>query len=209
MSEDSPNPFLKLFVSSEPQNSSIPPENPNTNNAFSTSSEIAEVTQDSEFVKEINRIAEDVFGISFKKDNKSLSSGRVGSLIYIDEIASALSREDLDSLKLAVFERICLTNPSEYVIGGCASKRTDRLDQHVQTYCVLYLYECYRRLQNLSKSRFKGVSNDVLTKVTSYVVEYFSTALRQPSLFDERQNLYRQVLLCLPECTYYNVVNSL
>lgn len=192
MSEAGSNPFLKLFSTSQIECSPSETENkpPEEN-----SSVLKEDSESTRLSKGINRVAEDIFGISLQKDNESLNSGRVGQLVYIEEIAPAIENQDLDSLKLAVFERIVLSDPSEHLIKSKVSKnKNERLETHViQPDCMLYLYECFRRLRNLSTRNDSILPPDNLDNIIAYVVEYVSTALRQPSLF-ESQNIHKQVV---------------
>ncbi|XP_014284725.1 ubiquitin conjugation factor E4 A [Halyomorpha halys] len=182
MSEDNGNnPFYQLFGNTDGENSTKsdkPPE-----------SGVAEKDQISE---EINKISEDVFGITLQEENLSLSSGRIGQLIYIEGTPATF---DIDTLKFSVFERILLTDPSKHLIKSKVVKlRNERTEAHViQTHSILYLFECFKRLNNLIRSKTNNLPKETLENLTAYVVENVSTALRQPALF-EMQNIYRQVI---------------
>lgn len=187
MSEESSNPFLKLFGGLDVQcgSSEAGPE---------PSTSCSESSRPSEFSQGFHAIAEDIFGISFSLDNESLKTGRVTHLVYIEEISSALEVQDLDALKLAVFERILLEDPTKHVIKSQIKNRNDTLDPHIiQSDCMRYLYECFRRLKALIDSNDNIFDRDTTDSIFAYIVEYVSTALRQPSLF-EGQNIYRQVI---------------
>lgn len=183
--ENGNNPFYQLFKSTEGENNAQP-----SSDVSSQESNIPELNVS----EEVNRIAEDVFGISLQKDNVSLKTGRMGHLVYMADIEGTSANEGIDILKFAVFERILLNDPLKHLVTSkVARHKNERLDNYVvQGDSILYLFECFKRLNNLIKIESNNLSKTTLETLRACTVENVATALRKPSLF-ETQNIYRQV----------------
>lgn len=142
----------------------------------------------------INKLAEDVFNITLTKDNESLNNGRVPHLIFLQEIIESLapgSFTDVGTLKMVVFERLFLTDPVKYLVRSKVNLKNNINSHTIQRECILYLYECYKRLIILVHSKESDIPSATLDSLISFVIESVSTAVRQPQLF-EKQNVHRQ-----------------
>lgn len=186
MTDQNSNPFLSLLGTSEGTET---PSDANKNSEQKATREPP--SSDVVLSEEIREIAEDVFFISLTKNNPSIKSGRVPYLVYLSDVAPSVQDEsytDVKILKIAIFERILLAEPSSHLIK---LKKTDSPGySHVtETKCVLYLFECYKILKAKLQS---GVYKKDVDQVVRFVVDNVITALRQPELF-ENQDIHEQV----------------
>lgn len=165
------NPFAGLVESSSEQSSQLVNAN----------------TVEAEHCNQINDIAEDIFYITI---NKEETTKRKKQLIYLEELAESSSQAyfDLELLEQAVFERILLDNPENYVVP-----KTDKPDSAAcNKYVLRYLANCYSSLQNYNC--------DDSTKETTrnLIIRNFVLALKQPELF-QGQDLTEQLVGILSE----------
>ncbi|XP_014246421.1 ubiquitin conjugation factor E4 A [Cimex lectularius] len=188
--ESEKNPFLNLF--------SEPAEAPTTSAQEQASSSEDPVSSSSNYKfisEEVQKLAEDVFNITFTKDENSVKTGRNPQLVFMEELATTAASKayvDLELLKIALFERLLLNNPAQHLI--CAKSKTKLTSNYhvVQTECMLYLFESYKRLKKITK-KTTDFPEKIISNIITYVIENASTALRQPAIF-EMQDVHRQVL---------------
>ncbi|KAK9512148.1 hypothetical protein O3M35_000634 [Rhynocoris fuscipes] len=144
----------------------------------------------------ITKLAEDVFSITLTKDNESLKRGRISHLVYLQEIAESINSSimDLVTLKSAIFERLLLTDPSNFLIKSKVNFKNN-VDSHIiQTDCILYLFECFKRLNVVLNSNNNDIPKATIESLINFVIQCVSTALKQPELF-ENQNVHRQLII--------------
>ncbi|KXJ80153.1 hypothetical protein RP20_CCG026564 [Aedes albopictus] len=140
----------------------------------------------------INALIEKVFLITVSKDPPKGS--RAGQqMVYMEEVAQGCEEScllNLELLEQALFERLLLFNPSDYLIPSNVS--TAQTEDVAQTKVLLYLYGCYVRnseVANLNDS----IATDTAQKMKGLILRNACTSLKQPDLF-EGQNLSNQLL---------------
>lgn len=140
----------------------------------------------------INALIEKVFLITLSKDPPKGS--RAGQqMVFMEEVAQGCEEStllNLEVLEQALFERIILFNPSDYLIPSNVT--TSDTEDVAQTKVLLYLYGCYVRnseVANLNDS----IATDTSQKMKGLILRNACTSLKQPDLF-EGQNLSNQIL---------------
>lgn len=123
---------------------------------------------------------EDVFGFTLDK-----SASKRRQLVYLEELAKTFNARELDfsTLEHALFERLFLSNPKEFVYCDTELLDSDLLEEKV----IVYLFNCYRRTNDLVKGQ--KTRADVFT----LILRNATTALKQPDLYynqDIIQQLY-------------------
>ncbi|KAL1140342.1 hypothetical protein AAG570_000274 [Ranatra chinensis] len=135
----------------------------------------------------VNRIAENVFRVTIDEES---AAGSPYQLVYLEDVAASVAPNkliDLYTLKAAIFERILLAVPSQYVVEK-RGKTPVAVDSHsVQNASMLYLFECYQRL------KLSNLSSNIEKQIVGYIIENACTALREPVLF-EHNDIHEQVI---------------
>ncbi|XP_053669699.1 ubiquitin conjugation factor E4 A [Anopheles nili] len=113
-------------------------------------------------------------------------------LVYVEDVAQAVESGllDLDMLEQALFERIVLQNPSEYLIPNDVT--TADTPQIAETKVILYLYGCFERNEK-PVDQSDSVAVDNQRRMKSLILRNACTSLKQPDLY-EGQNLPNQIL---------------
>ncbi|XP_053685325.1 ubiquitin conjugation factor E4 A [Sabethes cyaneus] len=143
----------------------------------------------------INALIEKVFLITLQKTPPKNQHGRARpQLVYMEEVAAQCPDGEclltVDLLEQALFERIILFNPSEYLIP---SNVTDGETETVaQTKVMLYLFGCFHRSEQ-SADPNDCVVSETRQKMKALILRNACTSLKQPELF-EGQNLSNQLL---------------
>lgn len=130
---------------------------------------------------------EDIFGITL---DKNASEKR--QLVYLEELAKTFNARELDlsTLEHALFERLFLSNPKEFVYCNTELLDSDWLEEKV----IVYLFNCYRRANDLVKDQ--KTRGDVF----SLILRNAATALKQPDLYDN-QDVFVQLYNILDDNT--------
>uniref|UniRef100_A0A182Y3P4 Ubiquitin conjugation factor E4 A n=1 Tax=Anopheles stephensi TaxID=30069 RepID=A0A182Y3P4_ANOST len=113
-------------------------------------------------------------------------------LVYVEDVAQGVESGllDLDVLEQALFERLMLFNPSEYLIPNNIT--TADTPQIAETKVILYLYGCFERNEKPVEPT-DSVALDNQRKMKALILRNVCTSLKQPELY-EGQNLSNQVL---------------
>lgn len=140
----------------------------------------------------INALIEKVFLITLSKNPPKSARSRP-QLVFMEEVAQGCGTSDLLNLELleqALFERILLFNPTDYLIPNNVT--TAETEDVAQTKAVLYLYGCYVRNERTINPN-DSIATDTCQKMKGLILRNACTAFKQPDLF-EGQNLSNQIL---------------
>lgn len=140
----------------------------------------------------INALIEKVFLITLSKNPPTGARSRQ-QLVFMEEVAQGCGEPALLNLELleqALFERILLFNPTDYLIPNNVT--TAETEDVAQTKVVLYLYGCYVRNEQ-TRNQNDSIATDTCQKMKGLILRNACTALKQPDLF-EGQNLSNQIL---------------
>lgn len=140
----------------------------------------------------INLIVEEVFNFTICKIPAAFKKGTENHLLFLEDVSGSgkLSFDNIDTLELVLFERLLLENPSSHVITKNKSISQAPPVHVIELHCLLYLFECYRRLLVHKQNDEELIS--VIEKMIGFVVRNAATALKQPEVY-EKQDLQRQV----------------
>lgn len=123
--------------------------------------------------KKVNKAIEDVFGFTI---NNNRSDNSV--LVYLEDFSKDENLLDLQVLGQALFERLTLENPSEYVIP-----KNGHIDaQYVDKRVLVYLFYCYNRLKNYD------CDARVRSEMKCCIVQNAVLLLQQPIVFLEQDS---------------------
>ncbi|XP_058461045.1 ubiquitin conjugation factor E4 A [Malaya genurostris] len=140
----------------------------------------------------INALIEKVFLITLSKDAPKASSNRP-QLVYMEEVAQSSGESNLLSMELleqALFERIILFNPSDYLLP---SNVTNAYTETVaETKVILYLFGCFQRNERAINPN-DSIAAETCSRMRDLILRNACTSLKQPELF-EGQNLSSQLL---------------
>lgn len=136
----------------------------------------------------INSLVENVFLITVRKN---LPKGK--QYVFMEEIHALATPNELftlDYLDQALFERLLLPSPSDFIIPN--NQRTNLTDDVIETKVITFLYKSFVRNES-----FKNDNNSIVTKacvnIDELIFRNITTASKQPELF-EGQNLSQQWL---------------
>ncbi|XP_049532096.1 ubiquitin conjugation factor E4 A [Anopheles darlingi] len=113
-------------------------------------------------------------------------------LVYMEDVAQGVESGllDLEILEQALFERILLFNPAEYLLPNNIT--TPETAQISETKVLLYLYGCFARNEKpIENGDSVGLENQ--QKMKALILRNTCTSLKQPELY-EGQNLPNQLL---------------
>lgn len=142
--------------------------------------------------EKVNNQIESVFLFTLNKDLKRTK------MVYLEEISSGLPSKlfNFDLLTHAVFERLLLPNPQDFIIPNTPTANSD--PDVAQTKGLLYLFQCYIRNQTFSGNKNDTVFQDSSRRIDEIILQNVATALTQPDLY-EGQNFPQQLLDILQE----------
>lgn len=137
-------------------------------------------TQINVFDQKINTLIEQVFRITVNKTPQKNKQ-----LVYMEDVADTLTSSlpliNLDVLEQALFERILLTSPSDFLIPNDVKLADYELT--IEKRVITYLYEAYLRSEK-SINPQDTVIVDACKRIQELILRNISTAIKQPDLFD-------------------------
>ncbi|KAF4532161.1 hypothetical protein B566_EDAN002222 [Ephemera danica] len=163
------NPFAAFFA---PRNSSAQPATQNTQISLPNNEVCDQALPSKQHIEPLDRIARDVFFITCKQSTAK-------PLVFLEDLATVWSQDKHFNVTLlgeALFERLLINDPKKHVTPSGAQIPSYIIEEKV----VLYLFECWRRLQAFRKLDF---SLGLIRDVESLILRNFSTALIQPELY--------------------------
>lgn len=136
----------------------------------------------------INSLVENVFLMTVRKN---IPKGK--QYVFLEEIHALATPSEfftLDYLDQALFERLLLSSPVDFIIPN--NQRTIETDDIVETKVITFLYKSFVRNES-----FKNDNNSIVTKacvkIDELIFRNITTASKQPELF-EGQDLSQQWL---------------
>lgn len=176
---DSSNPFCNLFG----------------NNNESISSDHGRESTINAMDQKINSLIEHIFSITINRTPQKNKQ-----LIFMEELAAINPKKTLMNMELleqALFERLLLTNPRDYLIPSLANNAEYNETENIaEEKVILYLYGAYERLSKWSRNENEASLNAEYDAIKQLIIRNASTALKQPELY-ENQSLSEQWLTLL------------
>lgn len=168
------NPFKGLIGSQNP-----------TSPNLSTDGTMSDPNNINTYDQTVNSLIENVFLFTVRR-----TPPKGKQFIFLEDISSSVPNEliSLDFLEHALFERLLLPNPSDFLIPN--NERT--ADNVAEKLILTYLFKSFcrnERLRNASSS----IVTDTCTKISELIFRNITTAVKQPELF-EGQSLSGQWL---------------
>lgn len=150
--------------------------------------------------RQINALIEAVFSITVCRSPPPSVSR---PLVYMDEIAPLCQQQQpallsIDILDQALFERLLLPNPGDFLIPNNADARVAAAV--VEKRVLTYLHAAYVR--NAERRRLPGrqqdkVLADACGRIGELIVRNAATAIKQPALYGEGEQRYEEQLLAI------------
>lgn len=130
--------------------------------------------------EKLNNLVENVFLITIDKVPKK---GK--QLVFLEEVAAyGGSLLNLELLEQALFERIMLSNPTDFLIPSNIVK--DQVDQlAAETKVITYLFKTFVRNEK-SINDNDCVNKENCQKIRELILRNVSTAIKQPMLYEEQ-----------------------
>uniref|UniRef100_A0A336LVS4 Ubiquitin conjugation factor E4 A n=1 Tax=Culicoides sonorensis TaxID=179676 RepID=A0A336LVS4_CULSO len=128
--------------------------------------------------EKLNNLIENVFLITIDKVPKK---GK--QLIFLEEVAAyGGNLLNLELLEQALFERIMLTNPSDFLIPSNIDK--DQVDElAVETKVITYLFKTFVKNER-STNESDSINKENCLKIRELILRNVSTAIKQPALYE-------------------------
>lgn len=177
---DSSNPFCNLFGI----------DNESTENLSADHGR--ESTTINVMDQKINSLIEHIFSITINRTPQKNKQ-----LVFMDELAAINPEKNLMNMELleqALFERLLLTNPRDYLIPN--NSEYNETENIAEEKVILYLYGAYERLAKWRRNENEASLNVECETIKQLIIRNASTALKQPELY-ENQSLSEQWLSLL------------
>lgn len=173
---DSTNPFCSLFG----------------NNNESAPSDHGRESTINAMDQKINSLIEHIFSITINRTPQKNKQ-----LIFMEELAAInpkMTLMNMELLEQALFERLLLTNPHDYLIPN--NVEYNETENVAEEKVILYLYRAYERLAKWCRNENEASLNAECETIKQLIIRNASTALKQPELY-ENQTLSEQWLMLL------------
>lgn len=180
---DPKNPFCNLFGSDTVTEA---PSTPIENQASPPTSAINIMDQ------KVNSLIEHIFSITINK-----TPPKNKQLIFMEELASSnptTSLMNMELLEQALFERLLLNNPRDYLIPN--NTQNDETNDIAEDKVILYLYRAYERLSKWCRNQNADSLKTECETIKQLILRNASTAQKQPELY-ANQSLSEQWLSLL------------
>lgn len=176
---DSSNPFRNLFGNNSES----------TENASPNDDQHGPINA---LDQKINSLIEHIFSITINRTPQKSKQ-----LIFMEELATLNPTQTLMNMELleqALFERLLLTNPRDYIIPNNAEY--NETENIAEEKVILYLYGAYERLTKWCRNENEASLTAECDTIKQLIIRNASTALKQPELY-ENQKLGEQWLTLL------------
>lgn len=176
------NPFAGLLDLDEPCDKSL-----NETSISATEEKQATFQSNNSASVKLSSIIESLFYFTINKSNND------AQLVLLEDLASnsTTSYLDLELLEQALFERILLESPEDWILPKSNKINYDACEKNV----LIYLYKCYQRVTEYD------CSIDIKNTSKSLILRNVILALQQPDLFQE-QELTAQLLEIVKDSSY-------
>lgn len=142
--------------------------------------------------QKINSLIENIFGITINR-----TPPKHKQLIFMEDLAAIHpdgTLMNMEILEQALFERLLLPNPRDYLIPN--NTQNDETNEIAETKVVLYLYRAYERLTKWSYNQNDASLRTECEAIRKLILRNASTAHKQPELYED-QSLSEQWLSLL------------
>lgn len=176
---DPSNPFCSLFGNELRPNSSVHSEN----NQHATINAMDQ---------KVNSLIENIFSITINR-----TPPKNKQLVFMEELAESNPNQTLMNMELleqALFERLLLSNPRDYLIPN--NTQNDETEQIAEDKVILYLYRAYERLSKWCSNQNEASLKTECDEIKQLILRNASTAQKQPDLYDN-QSLSEQWITLL------------
>lgn len=177
---DSSNPFCSLFgsetLTDSPVGENIRPE-PTPINAMD---------------QKVNSLIEHIFSITINRTPQKNKQ-----LVFMEDLAADKCEAPLMNMEIlepALFERLLLTNPRDYLIPN--NTDDDETSNIAEDKVILYLYRSYERLMKWTNNQNAASLKTECNLIKQLIIRNASTAQKQPELY-ANQTLSEQWLTLL------------
>lgn len=142
--------------------------------------------------QKVNALIEHIFSITINRTSKKNKQ-----LVFMEDLAAANTPTVLMNMELleqALFERLLLTNPRDYLIPN--NTQNDETNDIAEDKVILYLYRAYERLWKWNHNENDDSLKKECETIKQLILRNASTAQKQPELY-ENQSLADQWLTLL------------
>lgn len=139
--------------------------------------------------QKVNGLIEHIFSITI---NQTPPKNR--QLIFMEDLATihpATNLMNMEILEQALFERLLLTNPRDYLIPN--NQQNDETNAIAENKVILYLYRAYERITKWCNNQNEASLKTECEVIKQLILRNASTAHKQPELYED-QSLSEQWL---------------
>lgn len=137
--------------------------------------------------QKVNGLIEHIFSITINRTPQKNKQ-----LVFMEDLAAVNSSTTLMNMELleqALFERLLLPNPRDYLIPN--NTQNDETNDIAEDKVILYLYRAYERLLKWSRNQNESSLSAECENIKQLILRNASTAQKQPELY-ENQKLSEQ-----------------
>lgn len=143
--------------------------------------------------QKVNSLIEHIFSITINQTPQKNKQ-----LVFMEDLAtmntSTAPLMNMELLEQALFERLLLTNPRDYLIPN--NTQNDETSDIAEDKVILYLYRAYERLWKWNRNQNDASLKNECETIKQLILRNASTAQKQPELY-ENQSLSEQWLTLL------------
>ncbi|XP_075220925.1 ubiquitination factor E4A [Lycorma delicatula] len=164
--------------------------------------EMEDTDSEIDFETKVNCLIEEIFLFTLSKMPRSFLRGRVSHLLYLKELATSLYPEELmnsENLGQVLFERLLIEDPNSCILTNEKLKESS-MSYVAENECITYLFNCYVKVMEKKTHRDERLVN-LLKQMTDLIAQNVATALKQPELYQDSQELHKQIVN-LFKCEY-------
>lgn len=139
--------------------------------------------------QKVNALIEYIFSITINRTPQ-----RNKQLVYMEDLSainSNITLMNMELLEQALFERLLLTNPRDYLIPN--NTQNSETDDIAEDKVILYLYRAYERVTKWSQNQNESSLTSECETIKQLILRNAGTAQKQPDLY-ENQSLSDQWL---------------
>lgn len=150
--------------------------------------------------EQLNQFIENIFLFTINKNIPSKSNSQ--QFVYMEEFATLAEGNlfNLELLEQALFERLLLPNPKDYILPEGANLESET-SYVAETQVIVYLCKAFIKLEQIRISKIDKTSlflTKAFDNIKNLILRNSSTSMNQPSLY-EGQNLHAQWLSLLQD----------
>lgn len=130
--------------------------------------------------QKINGLIEHIFSITINRTPQ-----KTKQLVFMEDLAAVHPEKTLMNMEIleqALFERLLLTNPRDYLIPN--NTQNDETNEIAENKVILYLYRAYERFTKWSHNQNEASLQTECEAIKQLILRNASTAHKQPELYD-------------------------